>query len=184
LRWCGSSATAGIRSPFELRDALERNNVPYAFYDRDSPEGAELLQQLDEVPDNPVVFLADGRMLTGYSRAEIAEAIGAQVRPRLGAYDLIVVGAGPAGLSAAVYGASEGLSTLLLESTAMGGQAGTSSRIRNFLGFPAGISGGELAERAYQQAWMLGAEFVFIHGATGLSTRGTGWWSRSPRAAR
>ena len=159
---------------FELRDALERNNVPYAFYDRDSREGAELLQQLDEVPDNPVVFLADGRVLTGYSRAEIAEAIGAQVRPRLGAYDLIVVGAGPAGLSAAVYGASEGLSTLVLESTAMGGQAGTSSRIRNFLGFPAGISGGELAERAYQQAWMLGAEFVFIHGATGLSARGDG----------
>ena len=159
---------------FELRDALERNNVPYAFYDRDSPEGAELLQQLDEVPDNPVVFLADGRMLTGDYLAEIAEAIGGQVRPRLGSYDLIVVGAGPAGLSAAVYGASEGLSTLVLESTAMGGQAGTSSRIRNFLGFPAGISGGELAERAYQQAWMLGAEFVFIHGATGLSTRGDG----------
>src|SRR6478672_1450956 len=145
---------------FELRDALERNNVPYAFFDRDSPEGAELLQQLDEVPDNPVVFLADGRMLTGDYLAEITEAIGAQVRPRLGAYDLIVVGAGPAGLSAAVYGASEGLSTLVLESTAMGGQAG--------------ISGGELAERAYQQAWMLGAEFVFIHGATGLSTRGDG----------
>ena len=67
---------------FELRDALERNNVPYAFYDRDSPEGAELLQQLDEVPDNPVIFLADGRVLTSYTRAEIAEAVGAQVRPK------------------------------------------------------------------------------------------------------
>ena len=67
---------------FELRDALERNNVPYAFYDRDSPEGAELLQQLDEVPDNPVIFLADGRVLTSYTRADIAEAVGAQVRPR------------------------------------------------------------------------------------------------------
>ena len=159
---------------FELRDALKRNNVPYAFYDRGSPEGAELLGQLDEVPDNPVVFLADGRVLTSYSRAEIAEAVGAQVRPRLDAYDLVVVGAGPAGLSAAVYGASEGLSTLVLESTAMGGQAGTSSRIRNFLGFPAGISGGELAERAYQQAWMFGAEFVFINGATGLSAGADG----------
>ena len=84
----------------------------------------------------------------------------------------MVVGAGPAGLSAAVYGASEGLSTLVLESLAMGGQAGTSSRIRNFLGFPAGISGGELAERAFQQAWMFGAEFVFINGAAGLSARG------------
>ena len=86
----------------------------------------------------------------------------------------MVVGAGPAGLSAAVYGASEGLSTLVLESTAMGGQAGTSSRIRNFLGFPAGVSGGELAERAYQQAWMFGAEFVFINGAAGLSAGGDG----------
>jgi len=159
---------------FELRDALERNNVPYASYDRGSPEGAELLQQLDEVPGNPVVFLADGRVLTSYTMADIAEALGALVRPRHGSYDLVVVGAGPAGLSAAVYGASEGLSTLVLESTAMGGQAGTSSRIRNFLGFPAGISGGELAERAYQQAWMFGAEFVFINGAAGLSAGADG----------
>ena len=159
---------------FELRDGLERNNVPYAFYDRDSPEGAELLQQLDEVPDNPVVFLADGRVLTSYTRADIAGAVGAQVQPVHSSYELVVVGAGPAGLSAAVYGASEGLSTLVLESTAMGGQAGTSSRIRNFLGFPAGISGGELAERAYQQAWMFGAEFVFINGAAGLSSGGDG----------
>jgi thioredoxin reductase (NADPH) len=165
---------------FELRDGLKRNNVPYAFYDRGSSEGAELLQRLDQVPDDPVIFLADGRVLTSYSRADVAEAVGAQVavgarvRPRLGAYDLVVAGAGPAGLSAAVYGASEGLSTLVLESTAIGGQAGTSSRIRNFLGFPAGISGGELAGRAYQQAWMLGAEFVLMNGASGLSARGNG----------
>jgi thioredoxin reductase (NADPH) len=153
---------------FELRDALERNRVPYGFHDRDSAEGAELLRQLDEIPDNPVIFLADGRVLTSYTRADIAEAVGAQVRPKRDAYDLVVVGAGPAGLSAAVYGASEGLSTLVLESTAMGGQASTSSRIRNFLGFPAGISGGELTERAFQQAWMFGAEFVFINGAARL----------------
>ena len=158
----------------ELRDALERNNVPYGFYDRDSPEGAELLAQLDQVPDHPVIFLADGRVLTSYTQADIAEAVGAQVRPKRDSYDLVVVGAGPAGLSAAVYGASEGLSTLVLESVAMGGQAGTSSRIRNFLGFPAGISGGELAERAFQQAWMFGAEFVFINGAAGLSAAGDG----------
>ena len=158
----------------ELRDALERNNVPYGFYDRDSPEGAELLAQLDQVPDHPVIFLADGRVLTSYTQADIAEAVGAQVRPKRDSYDLVVVGAGPAGLSAAVYGSSEGLSTLVLESVAMGGQAGTSSRIRNFLGFPAGISGGELAERAFQQAWMFGAEFVFINGAAGLSARGDG----------
>jgi thioredoxin reductase (NADPH) len=154
---------------FAVRDGLERNNVPYAFYDRGSAEGAELLQQLDQVPGNPVIFLADGRVLTSYTRVDVAAAAGAQVRPRLDAYDLVVVGAGPAGLSAAVYGASEGLSTLVLESTAIGGQAGTSSRIRNFLGFPAGISGGELADRAYEQAWMFGAEFVLMNGATGLS---------------
>jgi thioredoxin reductase (NADPH) len=88
---------------FQLRDALERNNVPYAFYDRDSPEGAELLRQLDQVPDNPVVFLADGRVLTSYTEADIAEALGAPVRPKRGAYDLVVVGAGPAGLSAGVW---------------------------------------------------------------------------------
>ena len=157
---------------YALRDALERNNVPYGFYDRDSPEGAELLHQLDEVPDHPVIFLADGRILTDYTEADIAEAVGAPVHPKRQAYDLVVVGAGPAGLSAAVYGASEGLSTLVLESLAMGGQAGTSSRIRNFLGFPAGISGDELAERAFQQAWMFGAEFVFINGAAGLSAQG------------
>jgi thioredoxin reductase (NADPH) len=157
---------------FELRDGLERNRIRYAFYDRDSPEGAELLGQLDQVPDNPVVFLADGRVLTSYTRADIAEAVGGQVRPTRDAYDLVVVGGGPAGLSAAVYGASEGLSTLVLETTAIGGQAGTSSRIRNFLGFPAGVSGGELAQRAFQQAWMFGAEFVFINGATGLSAPG------------
>jgi thioredoxin reductase (NADPH) len=165
---------------FQVRDTLERNGVPYAFYDRRSPEGAELLQQLDLVPGNPVIFMADGRVLTSYTRADVAEAVGAQVaigpqvRPRLDAYDLVVLGAGPAGLSAAVYGASEGLSTLVLESTAIGGQAGTSSRIRNFLGFPAGVSGGELAERAYEQAWMLGAEFVLMNAASGLSPGGDG----------
>jgi thioredoxin reductase (NADPH) len=121
-----------------------------------------------------VVFLPDGRVLTSYTQADIAEAVGAQVWPKLDAYDLVVVGAGPAGLSAAVYGASEGLSTLVLESLAMGGQAGTSSRIRNFLGFPAGISSSELAERAFQQAWMFGAEFVFINGAAGLSAQADG----------
>jgi thioredoxin reductase (NADPH) len=162
------------RHSFEVRDGLERNNVPYAFYDRGSPEGAELLQRLEQVPGNPVLFLADGRVLTSYTRADVAEAAGAQIRPRRGAYDLVVAGGGPAGLSAAVYGASEGLSTLVLESAAMGGQAGTSSRIRNFLGFPSGISGGELAERAYEQAWMFGAEFILMNGACGLCAGGDG----------
>ena len=82
---------------YALRDALERNNVPYGFYDRDSPEGAELLQQLDEVPDHPVIFLADGRVLTDYTEADIAEGVGAQVHPKRQAYDLVVVGAGRPG---------------------------------------------------------------------------------------
>src|SRR5262249_58412920 len=116
----------------------------------------------------------DGRVLTSYTRADVAEAVGAQVRPRLDAYDLVVVGAGPAGLSAAVYGASEGLSTLVLESTAIGGQAGTSSRIRNFLGFPAGISGGELAGRAHEPARVLGAGVRLLNRAPWLCAR-AGW---------
>ena len=157
---------------YELRDALGRNSIPYGFCDRGSPDGTELLGRLDEVPDHPVVFLADGRILTDYTAADIVEALGAEIHPKRRAYDLVVVGAGPAGLSAAVYGASEGLSTLVLESLAMGGQAGTSSRIRNFLGFPSGISGDELAERAFQQAWMFGAEFVFLNRATALAAHG------------
>jgi thioredoxin reductase (NADPH) len=157
---------------YEIRDAMERNNIPYGFYDRDSPAGAELLSQLDEVPDHPVVFMADGRILTEPTPADIAQAVGVRIHPKRRAYDLVVVGAGPAGLSAAVYGASEGLSTLVLERRAMGGQAGTSSRIRNFLGFPSGISGDELAQRAFQQAWMFGAEFVFINGAAALAAQG------------
>jgi thioredoxin reductase (NADPH) len=159
-------------SSYRLRDAMERNSIPYGFYDPDSPEGAELLSQLDEVPDHPVVFAAHGRILTDYTAADIAEAVGARIHPPGLAYDLVVVGAGPAGLSAAVYGASEGLSTLVLEKLAMGGQAGTSSRIRNFLGFPTGISGDELAERMFQQARMFGAKFVWINGAAALAAEG------------
>jgi thioredoxin reductase (NADPH) len=157
---------------YKLRDAMERNNVPYGFYDCDSPEGAELLSQLDEVPDHPVVFAADGRILTDYTPADIAEAVGARIHPPRQAYDLVVVGAGPAGLSAAVYGASEGLSTLVLERLAMGGQAGTSARIRNFLGFPTGISGDELAQRMFQQARLIGAEFVWANRAAALAAQG------------
>ncbi|HUB42211.1 MAG TPA: fused response regulator/thioredoxin-disulfide reductase, partial [Streptosporangiaceae bacterium] len=89
------------RVSYEMCDALERNNVPYGFCDRDSPEGAELLARLDEVPDHPVIFLADGRILTEPTAEDVAEAVGARVHPRRRAYDLVVVGAGPAGLSAA-----------------------------------------------------------------------------------
>jgi thioredoxin reductase (NADPH) len=104
---------------------------------------------------------------------QLAGAHGIQIRPAALAYDLIVLRAGPAGLAAAVYGASEGLHTLVLEARSIGGQAGTSSMIRNYLGFHRGISGGELAHRAWQQAVLLGAEFVFTHRVTGLAFHGS-----------
>jgi thioredoxin reductase (NADPH) len=154
----------------ELREALDLNGIPFSFVDEDAPEGAELLSSVpDRNPDRPVLFLRDGRVLTDYTRADIAEAVGAHTVPQQACYDLVVVGAGPAGMAAAVYGASEGLATLVVERTAMGGQAGTSSRIRNYLGFPRGVSGRDLAARAFAQAWMLGAEFLFINGVTALA---------------
>src|SRR4029453_8165677 len=107
----------------------------------------------------PAVIRRDGSVLHDPSDAEVAAALGVRARPQAGSYDLAVVGAGPAGLAAAVYGASEGLRTLVVEREALGGQAATSSRIRNYLGFPTGIAGSELALRAYEQAWTFGAGF-------------------------
>lgn len=104
-------------------------------------------------------------MLVQPSFATLASALGGETRPRSALYDVVVIGAGPAGLGAAVYAASEGLSTLVLEREAIGGQAGTSSLIRNYLGFPLGISGAELALRAFQQALLFGVEFVFANSA-------------------
>jgi thioredoxin reductase (NADPH) len=154
----------------EIRDLLDRNNVPFGFYPRDSPEGDAALRQLGVGhPAGPVVSLSTGVVLVDPANAEIAEALGQQVRPARQVYDVVIVGAGPAGLAAAVYAASEGLSTALLEREAFGGQAGTSSRIRNYLGFPAGVSGGELAQRAYEQAWVFGVHFVYGNPATSLA---------------
>lgn len=114
----------------------------------------------------------DGRVLENPSNTQIAEAIGVQTRPAAGLYDVAVIGAGPAGLAAAVYGASEGLSTVMLEPVAIGGQAGASSDIRNYLGFPTGVSGEDLAVRAYTQAWNFGAEYVYGNPAAGLRAQG------------
>jgi thioredoxin reductase (NADPH) len=119
------------------------------------------------------VVLSDGRVLADPSNAEVAEAIGVPTKPGSGRYDVSVIGAGPAGLAAAVYGASEGLSTVVLEPEAIGGQAGTSSLIRNYLGFPTGVSGEDLAVRAYTQAWNFGAEYVYGSPATGLRPEGS-----------
>ena len=146
-----------------IRDFLTRNQVPYMWLDPETDEegkrqAAALAEPLD--PAQPVVVLPDGTQLTDPSNRELADAIGMSTHAALPFYDLVIVGAGPGGLAAAVYGASEGLKTLLVEREAPGGQAGTTSRIENYLGFPAGLTGGDLARRALAQARRLGAEIL------------------------
>jgi thioredoxin reductase (NADPH) len=154
----------------ELRDVLTRGSLPFAFHPSDSPEGRAALRRLGvSEPAGPVLSLSTGAVLVDPANAEIAKALGLDVRPAEGIYDVVIVGAGPAGLAAAVYAASEGLRTALLEREAFGGQAGTSSRIRNYLGFPDGVSGAELAQRAYQQAWVFGTHLVYGNPATSLA---------------
>ncbi|HEU4425822.1 MAG TPA: FAD-dependent oxidoreductase [Pilimelia sp.] len=157
----------------EMRDLFERNGIPAELLPPGSAEGQRLLARSGHTTARlPVVEFFDGRILVDPSNAEVAEALQVQTRPSADRYDLVVVGAGPAGLSAAVYGASEGLDTVMIESEAFGGQAGTSSLIRNYLGFPRGVSGQELAVRASEQAAMFGAEFVFARAAS-LRTDGS-----------
>jgi thioredoxin reductase (NADPH) len=157
----------------ELRDLLTRNNVPFGFLPSDSEEGRAALERLSLAgTTGPVVALYTGAVLVDPANAEVAEAAGTPVRPARVTYDVVIVGAGPAGLAAAVYGSSEGLRTALLEREAFGGQAGTSSRIRNYLGFPNGISGVELAARATQQATRFGTDFVYGNAATSLTGDG------------
>jgi thioredoxin reductase (NADPH) len=156
----------------ELRDLLDRNAIPYQFHPHDSPAGQRLLRQSGQDGSRlPVLVLFDGRVLVDPSNAEGAAAIGVATRPEPGVYDLVVVGAGPAGLSAATYGASEGLRTLMVEPEALGGQAGSSSLIRNYLGFPFGVSGRNLGRRASAQAILFGAELVYNR-AVGLQPAG------------
>jgi thioredoxin reductase (NADPH) len=146
----------------ELRDLLTRSSVPFDFYPSDSPEGRAALRRLGtSEPAGPVLSLDTGMLLVDPPNADIAQALGMDVRPAEQVYDVVIVGAGPAGLAAAVYGASEGLCTALLEREAFGGQAGTSSSLRNYLGFPSGVSGAELAQRAYEQAWVFGTHLVY-----------------------
>jgi thioredoxin reductase (NADPH) len=156
----------------ELRELLGRNGVPFSFYPADSPEGQRLLEQ-GPGKALPTVVMFDGRVLADPSNAEVAEALGVLTKPGRGRYDVSVIGAGPASLAAAVYGASEGLSTVVVEPEAIGGQAGTSSLIRNYLGFPSGVSGADLAVRAYGQAWSFGAEYVYGNPAISLRPEGS-----------
>jgi thioredoxin reductase (NADPH) len=159
----------------DLRDFLVRNRVPARWLDveRDG-EARELLQVAGVDAERlPVVLLEDGTVLERPTVLELAERLGVAVAPAQDHYDLVVVGGGPAGLAAAVYGASEGLKTIMVEREAPGGQAGQSSRIENYLGFPAGLSGSDLARRATDQARRLGAELLAVQEAVGLRVEGS-----------
>ncbi|MEA2601611.1 MAG: thioredoxin reductase [Acidobacteriota bacterium] len=159
---------------FQVRDFLARHQVPYQWLDvEEQAEARELVETAekatgDEKPHLPLVFLADGTWLADPSRGELAERIGFKTQAEKPFYDLAIVGGGPSGLAAAVYGASEGLRTLLIEGDAPGGQAGTSSRIENYLGFPAGLSGADLTRRAVTQAQRFGVEILTPQEAKGV----------------
>jgi thioredoxin reductase (NADPH) len=162
----------------ELRDVLSRSGIPNICFSADSKEGRELLAGVDKTSAQlPVVIVFDRLALVDPDNAEIIDAFemispfGMNTRPDVRDFDLVIIGAGPAGLAAAVYGASEGLSTVVVERETFGGQAGTSSLIRNYLGFSQGISGSELAWQAYQQAWLFGASFRLARHSTALHHR-------------
>jgi thioredoxin reductase (NADPH) len=152
-RWNGACS--------ELRDFLARNQITYDWMTPDAPElSTRWPGDPPSDDDCPALRLADGTLLRRPVARDLAELLGLQTKPRLAEYDTVIIGGGPAGLAAAVYGASEGLRTLVVERQAPGGQAGTSSRIENYLGFPSGVSGDQLASRALQQAKRLGAEIL------------------------
>jgi thioredoxin reductase (NADPH) len=153
---------------------LARNQVPYRYYSVDEPEGRRLLDAAAATEEDiPLVITPEGTVLKAPNDGTIATAVGLSTQPAADFYDLVVVGAGPAGLGAAVYGASEGLRTVLVERRATGGQAGQSSRIENYLGFPDGVSGAQLTDRARRQARKFGAEILTTRDVTGLAARGS-----------
>ncbi len=180
---------AGYRPPFEgikvigngwspaghdIKDFLARNNIPYLWLDPDIDEEAQSLMEKGDGTTLrlPAVILEDGECLERPSLLELANQVGLQTEASGDFYDLAVIGAGPAGLAAAVYGASEGLKTLVIEKSAAGGQAGMSSRIENYLGFPSGLSGQELARRAVAQARRFGVEILTAQDAVGFDASG------------
>jgi thioredoxin reductase (NADPH) len=160
----------------ELRSLLARNGVPFLFHPQDSDAGRRVLHDLgrDGCPE-PVVVLLGGRVLVDPSNVELARGYGVATEIDGSAdFDVVVVGAGPAGLATAVYAAAEGFRCLVVEREAIGGQAGSSSRIRNYLGFARGVSGAELAQRAYQQAWVFGTRFLLMRDVATLDSSGDG----------
>ena len=158
---------------YEVRDFLARNQVPYRWYFVDEPDGARLLAAAGlEASAIPVVLTPDGRVWSKPELTELAAAVGLQTSPSAELYDVIIVGGGPAGLGSAVYGASEGLKTMLIERQATGGQAGQSSRIENYLGFPDGISGAALTDRARRQALRFGTEILTAQTVTDIEVSG------------
>jgi len=158
----------------EVREFLARNQVPYRWYSSEEAEGQRLMDAAGaDGLSLPVVICADGEALVEPSDAELATHVGLATTPAEDFYDLVVIGGGPAGLGAALYGASEGLRTVLVERTATGGQAGQSSRIENYLGFPDGVSGAQLTDRARRQAAKFGAEVLTTRDVTGLEIKGS-----------
>jgi thioredoxin reductase (NADPH) len=163
----------------DVRDFLSRNHVSFRWVDPSDEASGDGPAALRPGEAYPLVISPDGARISAPSFRALAEHVGLQTAPRNGLddpYDLVIVGGGPAGLAAAVYGASEGLCTVLVERLAPGGQAGTSSRIENYLGFPSGVSGSELSARAWRQARQFGAEVMVARGVTGLGTSGTCRW--------
>jgi thioredoxin reductase (NADPH) len=164
-RWSAGSS--------QIREFLARNQVPYRWYSVEEPEGARLLAAAgQDALRLPLVITPDGTTLVEPSERDLAAQVGLSTTPAADFYDLVVVGGGPAGLGAAVYGASEGLRTVLVEREATGGQAGQSSRIENYLGFPDGVSGAQLTDRARRQAMKFGAELLTACKVTGLEVNG------------
>lgn len=163
---------------YEMRDFLARNHVPYQWIDVElsagDPETKRLLDVLGPEASNvPIVLFPDGTKLLESLPADVAQKVGLRTRAQTDFYDLAIIGGGPAGLAAAVYGASEGLKTVMVERQAPGGQAGMSSRIENYLGFPTGLSGGDLARRAVVQAQRFGVEILSPQEAVSIRTEGS-----------
>ena len=166
-------AAEGDRRIPLLRDVMTRFSMPFGFYEVDSTAGRRLLDEAGlHASHLPVVIRYDGRVMIDPGLPELARAIGAQVSSDMDTCEVAIVGAGPAGLTAAVYAASEGLETVMLELAVSGGQAGTSPLIRNYPGFPHGIDGGALMARTCEQAWLMGAHIVFAQEAVGLERQG------------